>query len=308
MTVEPGVLPVPYVVRRGEGMPLVTLHGNGVDHRLLLGLDDVLAGTGPWERIYPDLAGFGRTPALEGAGGLPELADWVVAMVRDLVGERPFALLASSLGGLLARHVVAAMPQQVRGIALLAPVVDPVPSGRTLPPFRVLERDEELLASLDDADRVEFEGMTTRQVREVWDLFRDGVMPGVRTANAEAMARLWENYALAAPEDSFAQPCEAPTLVVTGRQDHIVGYVDQLALLEHYPRATYLLLDAAGHNPQLERRCSSRTPCATGPTASTRGSNPQLKAARVVASAGRNVSRWRRRAGTAGTDVEANQW
>lgn len=246
-------LPVPYVVRRGDGMPLVALHGNGVDHRMLLGLDDVLAAAGPWERVYPDLAGFGRTPALDGPGGLPELADWTVAMVRELVGDRAFALLASSLGGLLARHVAAALPEQVRGLALLAPVVDPVPSRRTLPPFEVRERDDELVASLDAADREEFEGLTTRQVREVWELFRETVLPGVPVADVDAGARLWENYVLDAPEASFTQPCEAPTLVVTGRQDHIVGYVDQLGLLEHYPRATYLLLDDAGHNPQLEQ-------------------------------------------------------
>lgn len=234
-------------------MPLVALHGNGVDHRMLLGLDDVLAASGGWERIYPDLAGFGRTPALDAPGGLPELADWTAAMVRDVVGDRPFALIASSLGGLLARHVVAAVSDQVRGLALLAPVVDPVPSRRSLPPFEVRERDEELLASLDAGDRLEFEGLTARQVRDVWELFRETVLPGVRVADAEAGARLWENYVLDMPETSLAQPCEAPTLIVTGRQDHIVGYTDQLALLEHYPRATYLLLDDAGHNPQLEQ-------------------------------------------------------
>lgn len=234
-------------------MPLVALHGNGVDHRMLLGLDDVFAEAGPWERIYPDLAGFGRTPALSDPGGLPDLAAWTASTVRDLVGDRPFALVANSLGGLLARHVVAQMPGQVRGLALLAPVVDPVPSRRTLPPFEVLERDEALLDSLDTLDRAEFEGLTTRQVREVWELFRETVLPGVRVADADAGARLWENYVLDAPEASFASPCLAPTLVVCGRQDHIVGYADQLALLEHYPRATYLLLDAAGHNPQLEQ-------------------------------------------------------
>ncbi|WP_019144956.1 alpha/beta fold hydrolase [Aeromicrobium massiliense] len=115
------------------------------------------------------------------------------------------------------------------------------------------ERDEELVASLDAGDRLEFEGLTTRQVRDVWELFRDTVLPGVRVADAEAGARLWENYVLDMPETSLVEPCEAPTLIVTGRQDHIVGFRDQLALLEHYPRATYLLLDDAGHNPQLEQ-------------------------------------------------------
>jgi pimeloyl-ACP methyl ester carboxylesterase len=35
--------------------------------------------------------------------------------------------------------------------------------------------------------------------------------------------------------------------VVTGRQDRVVGYADQFRALRHYPRATYSVLDGAGH-------------------------------------------------------------
>lgn len=38
-----------------------------------------------------------------------------------------------------------------------------------------------------------------------------------------------------------------------GRENHVVGFRDQFALLEHYPRATYAVLDAAGHNLHLDR-------------------------------------------------------
>lgn len=56
---------------RGEGLPLVLIHGNAVDHRLLVALDHRLDG---FERHDVDVPGFGRTPAPAGAGGLPELA------------------------------------------------------------------------------------------------------------------------------------------------------------------------------------------------------------------------------------------
>lgn len=64
MTSERDVRPRPHVVRRGTGVPLVMVHGNGVDHRLLLELDEVFAAPGRWERIHVDLPGFGRSPAL----------------------------------------------------------------------------------------------------------------------------------------------------------------------------------------------------------------------------------------------------
>ena len=150
---------------------MVAIHGNGVDHRILLAVDGGLAEVGGLERIYLDLPGFGGTPPLRDTGGLPELAAWLLEEIPDLVGGRAFALLASSLGGLLARHVHTQLPDRVVGIALFAPVVDPDPDRRQRPPFTVVERDEALLDSLPHADLADFTAMTARQTRESPALF-----------------------------------------------------------------------------------------------------------------------------------------
>ncbi|MGC5617167.1 alpha/beta fold hydrolase [Georgenia sp. Z1491] len=239
------------VVRRGTGMPLVAIHGNGVDHRLLLPLDPCFDDG--WERLYLDLPGFGGAPALTGHGDLPDLARWLVDAVRGLVGTAPFALLANSLGGLLARHLVAQLGEQVVGIALIAPVVDPDPARRTLPDRLVVERDDALLASLPADDRAEFTGIAARQTAESWLAFRDHALPGIRSADPTAMSRLAARYVLDDVPEAVSPPFVRPALVVTGRQDHVVGYRDQLGLLDHYAAATYATLDRAGHNVHLEQ-------------------------------------------------------
>lgn len=241
------------VIRRGTGLPVVTIHGNGVDHRLMLPLDGVLGEVGGFERIYLDLPGYGTTPALSGAAGLPELADWTVDQVRELVGDRPFALLAISMGGLLARHVRAHLPDQVRGIALLSPVVDPDHRRRTLPTAQVIECDRALVDSLSVADREEFTAMSARQTQPSWELFERFALPGIRAADQAAMTRLAARYQLEEVPEQIAPPLTGPTLIVTGRQDDTVGFVDQFSLLEHYPRATYAVLDGAGHNVHLDQ-------------------------------------------------------
>jgi pimeloyl-ACP methyl ester carboxylesterase len=48
-------------------------------------------------------------------------------------------------------------------------------------------------------------------------------------------------------------PFAGPALILTGRQDDITGYADQYPLLPHYPRATFAVLDVAGHNLQIEQ-------------------------------------------------------
>ncbi len=45
-----------------------------------------------------------------------------------------------------------------------------------------------------------------------------------------------------------------PTLMVAGRQDSIVGYAGLWRLLDNYPRATYAVLDHAGHALPHEQR------------------------------------------------------
>ncbi|WP_189643109.1 alpha/beta fold hydrolase [Deinococcus piscis] len=43
------------------------------------------------------------------------------------------------------------------------------------------------------------------------------------------------------------RPFSGPTLIVTGRQDTVTGYRDSWTLLDHYPRASFAVLDQAGH-------------------------------------------------------------
>lgn len=68
----------PYCAIEGndDGLPVVFVHGMGVDHRSLMMLDKAFDGNDSIRRIYLDLPGFGRTPALPaclraaGNGGL----------------------------------------------------------------------------------------------------------------------------------------------------------------------------------------------------------------------------------------------
>jgi len=74
-----GDVPVHYV-EHGEGVPVLALHGAGVDHREVMAcLEPVLGGFAGYRRIYLDLPGMGRTPAPETISS----ADDVLTVVRD---------------------------------------------------------------------------------------------------------------------------------------------------------------------------------------------------------------------------------
>ena len=241
-----------HVVERGSGTPLVMLHGFGVDHRILLPLDPIIDAAGEWRRLYIDLPGHGLSPA-EDVSSSEEVVAVVESELRTRLGSEPFALIGNSFGGMLARRIAHDFRHQVLGLALIAPVTVAPPDLRTVPEHVVLSHDAALLEDLGDAAD-DYADMAVLQTRENADAFLTYAAPGMALTDTRALARISENYPLEQePEQASPAPFTQPTLFLTGRQDHVVGYQDAWKQTEHYPRATFVVLDAAGHNLHLDQ-------------------------------------------------------
>lgn len=236
-----------FSARIGSGMPFIMIHGNAVDHRLLLPLEPAYEGLNI-RRLYIDMPGFGQTPPDPGIDSMDAMAAAVLAAVAEEVDEEPFALVANSMGALVARNIIAERPHQVRGLCLICPVIIAEQSRRTVPDQKVMLEEEGLIESLADEDRDDYLPMAVLHTQENYDRFREFVQPGVRAADQATMDRLQRNYALSqSPEWRFGT-FAAPMLVITGRQDNIVGYRDQLDVMDHYPNSTCVTLSPGGHN------------------------------------------------------------
>ena len=231
----------------GQGRPLVLVHGFELDHRSMLPLEASLEA-GPWRRIYLDLpwAGHGGQSS---AAGSQDVADGVVAELRDYLGDEPFALIGHSFGGMVARYVAHTMRSQVLGLATLGAVFTTRHEDRSLPARQVLVRDPELGAAAED-----FLATAVIQTPEMLTAFNEFILPGLQAADQTVLARISGNYGLSRePEQEYPRPFDAPALHVFGRQDHVTGYNDGVALREHYVRGTFAVLDAAGHHLHMER-------------------------------------------------------
>ncbi|TDU84204.1 pimeloyl-ACP methyl ester carboxylesterase [Kribbella voronezhensis] len=240
-------------VSHGEGIPVLALHGWTPDHRLMTGpLEPFFADVPGYRRLYPDLPGMGASPA-----GTIDSSDGIMAALIEFIdteiGDEPFVLIGESYGGYLARGLVAQRPSQVLGLGLICPIGTALEHAeRTVPDHVVLQVDPGLVESLSPQEVEDFTEIAVIQTAETLRQYRADVLPGLDAADAEAMDRIRKNWALTvAPESGPVY--ERPTLVLCGRQDSITGYADQYALLPHYPRATYAVLDRAGHNLQIEQ-------------------------------------------------------
>jgi pimeloyl-ACP methyl ester carboxylesterase len=238
---------------RGWGTPVVLVHGNPVDHRSLLVLDGAFeASPLAWERHYVDLPGFGASPPGDIEPSTRALAEALVAWAADRFGRTRFAVLAASSGAMPARHLVAELGNQVLGLALLGPVLIADRASRRRPERSVVVADQALLDGLEPAVRAEYEPTSVVQTAANVALYQRYIMPGLTGYNHDFIAAMNAHYGLDSwPETRFGR-FDGPSLIVTGRQDWITGYEDQFALLRHYPRATYAVLDAVGHNTFID--------------------------------------------------------
>jgi pimeloyl-ACP methyl ester carboxylesterase len=241
-------------VECGAGTPVLAVHGWTPDHRIMLGcLEPLFAGRPGYRRLYPDLPAMGKSIAPPSIASSDDVLATVEDFVDDTIGDAPFLLVGESYGGYLARAIARSRATQVLGLALICPIGAAVEDAeRTVPRRQVLRPDAQLLAGTDPRTAEQFGGISVVQSPETLRRFCDEVLVGLDLADADAMARIRERWQLH-DDPEGAQPFLRPTLILTGRQDNCVGYVDQFALLPHYPRASFAVLDVAGHNLQFEQ-------------------------------------------------------
>lgn len=236
----------------GCGTPLVLLHGFGLDHRSLLPLDPTFERLRHWRRIYLDLPGAAETPAGT-VSSTQQVAEAVVAEIQQRIGDEPFAVLGNSFGGMIARHVAHELRPQILGLATIAGVFVAPHDERTVPPRTVLFEDPRITPVLGEALEQYRDDAVVESVADA-RAFLTYILPGMTSADQTTLGLITQRYTLnQEPESAHPEPFEQPTLHITGRQDDVVGYLDAWARLDHYPRASYAALDAAGHNILFEQ-------------------------------------------------------
>ena len=230
----------------GSGIPVLAIHGWFSAHQEIAGfLEPFFAGRPGYRRIYPDLPGMGRTPAPDSVNSSDDLLDIMLGLVDSLIGADPFLVVGHSYGGYLARAIANRRPGQVAGLALVCPMTTTEYEHWQTPEHAVIHASGDL-SSLDPQLAGDFRNYFVVHTPATLSRFQEAVVPVLGQSDAAALERIDAGGGLrTAPEAGAAYT--RPTLFLLGRQDSTVGYADQWRLLEHYSRATFAVLDRAGH-------------------------------------------------------------
>ncbi len=231
-------------VEHGSGVPLVALHGAGVDHREIeAAIEAVVPGEG-YRRIYPDLPGMGSTTT-EGL----TCNDDVVTLIGDFIDrlvEGPVLLLGHSYGAYVARGVAARRQDRVLGLALVCPIGE---RTRNVPEPSVVRTDADAHDQLEPAQRAGFDEYFVVRTSATARRYREHVVPGTTLVDEAALGRIFAGWKVDVRSDIFS----APALIVAGRRDSVAGYIDAGDLLVTYPRSTLAVIEDAGHALMHER-------------------------------------------------------
>jgi len=223
---------------RGEGRPVLLLHGGG-GPQTVAGFAELLANAGPARVITPAHPGFGGTPRPDALASMAGLA----ALYRELLdrlGLRDVTVIGNSIGGWIAAELALLGSARISGLVLVDAVGIDV-EGHPVTDIFPLSMDE--LARLSYANPAAFcidPAAMTEDQRAGMAANRAALRAygGARMADPGLRARL------------AAIAC--PTLVIWGEADRIVDPGYGRAYAAAIPGARFELLPGTGHLPQLE--------------------------------------------------------
>jgi 3-oxoadipate enol-lactonase len=233
-----------HVERRGEGEPLLLIQGLGAGsaHWGEPFLDALGDG---FELIAFDNRGIGRSGPCDDVTAATLAADALAVLdALELDGAH---VVGFSMGGMAAQELALLAPERVRSLALLATSCGGTQSQAT---------SGDVVNALTSAV---FSGDRARVLKTAYALLVSSAFAADRANYAafEAVARghtpaigvLLKQQAAVMTHDTFARlgAVSAPTLVVHGKEDQILGWINGDLVASRIPGARLELLEGVGH-------------------------------------------------------------
>ncbi len=228
----------------GRGDCVVLIHGHPFDRTLWA--PQLAALRDGFRVLAPDLRGFGESPVSPHCVTMREYAADVEELLDDL-GIVRAAIVGLSMGGLVTMELAAAQPDRYWAIGLVATTAEPV-----TPHERMTRRER--------ADAVERDGMGVLVDYMHTGLYGPSCPPAVRARIDAMMAAAPPAGAAAALRGRAERPdyrpvlagLDLPALVCTGSADPWSNDAVTAEIIAHLKRPEPLLIDGAGHLPNLE--------------------------------------------------------
>jgi len=126
-------------------------------------------------------------------------------------------------------------------------------SNGKLPEKQIIFKSEVLGSPKENAGIEAFLQYAVIATPESYKKFKSDLFSGISIADNEFLFSGGFTGAIAELDNLYKTiSFDKPACIITGRQDNAVGYSYAYELLERFPRATFAIIDCAGHNLQID--------------------------------------------------------
>jgi pimeloyl-ACP methyl ester carboxylesterase len=229
--------------RRGQGTPMVLLHGYPLDHHLWDDLVPLLEDT--FDLILPDLRGFGGSSTVDSFYAMEDIASDITALLDYLKIEKA-AIVGHSMGGYVALAFARLYPERVRGLGLVSSQVLADPPDRKEGRYKsAAEVADKGIASVVETMTPKF--TSNRELQKFARESMERQQPAAYIGALKAMAERVDSTPL-------LSKLNIPVVIVHGDADALIPIDRAREVKAAVVHAHLVEVHGAGHMPMMEAK------------------------------------------------------
>ncbi|QEA59780.1 alpha/beta hydrolase [Leuconostoc koreense] len=236
----------------GEGIPIVFLHGLYLDRESTMSFFEPQVNFDGFKRIYIDLPGMGYSIATSSASA-DSIFDSLQNFIMNIIGQKKFILFGHSYGAYMTQALAYHFQDQVLSLFMTCPVIYADKNRRIL--GKHINISEEKIGTDKNSQYFDdFKKMNVVLNQRSWHDYQNLIIPGLQKANKNFLSQLQDNsYSLSFENELHHLSSKTAVCILVGRHDQVVGYEQQLKLIELSESTEGALVNKAGHNLMIDQ-------------------------------------------------------
>lgn len=232
-----------FFTKRGNGHPIILLHGFPFHHRIWDGFAEKLSKK---FKVYtPDLPGFGKSPGIKSPFTIDQVGDLIASWIEDEQIKNSI-LIGHSLGGYVALAVAGKRPDLLAGLGLFHSTASPDSS----------EKKESRNKVIEFINKNGVEAFTSNFIAPLYFNPQHPSIPKVREIATHASADAVKGYTLAMRDRddkaSLLKSFPKAILFITGETDAGIPVESIVQQASFSSRSKTYILPQVGHMGMFE--------------------------------------------------------
>ncbi|MFC6322925.1 alpha/beta fold hydrolase [Companilactobacillus baiquanensis] len=232
----------------GTGFPVYFFHGMSQDSTGMIENYEPVMSMGI-KRIYLDLPGMGNSQDISSVHNSDDVLNLVIEFIEQITGDQKIAICGHSYGGYICLGLLKELGSKIKAAFITCPVIHANKENRDISKHKNIIQEE---LNTDDPNYQKFLKMDVLINQKSWQNYQRAILPGLKKYNIEFWNQIKasHNYSFSFEKELVADLAHNKTdvMILLGKNDQIVGYRDQLTLLDPDNEIQISVLNDSGHN------------------------------------------------------------